>query len=760
MLKVFRFTHPFLFIFFALCLCLCLTGSAQPLPANGAKAYTLKGRLFERGTKRPLGDVNVFVLPAKIKAVTDKSGRFTVEGLAAGDFTWVVNFTGYLRLEQSDTLREDGEEKERVLYLQRERYTGFETTIVGRSEKRDASTRTMEQSQFLTAPGSQGDPVKAVQNLPGVARVNGFSSQVVIQGGAPKDTSYLFEDQEVPLIFHFGGITSIVTPEAVESVDYLSAGYGAEYGRATGGLVGLRLRKPSNERIKGFAFADIAKAGGLVEGPINDHSSFLVTGRYSYIGVVLASALKGNDQLDLTVAPSFYDFTAVYDNRISDKDQFKLVAINSHDELAFLFKQPLKENPTIRGRFNNQTNFSRIIPKWTRKHSETLTSRWSFGLGQDMISIDVGDNYLLVKQMAFSQRVEAEKKINSYWTSSLGLDGFLSHTSVDFNLPVSYSGGGVSGPISSDSVATASYTRDDYDVGVYWRNRLHDESSPWTHILSLRSDHLTETHETFLEPRVTEQYQLSSSLRLKGAAGVYHQAPQPQEIAPSLGNPDLRAERAIHTKLGFDKDLRGGSDRGWEVGSDVFYKYLDKLVVQSASQSIPYTNDGKGRAYGIETTLKYQAKPWTAWLVYSLSQSLRSEPGQGEHPFRYDQTHNINLMAMVDLRNNWKLSTRFRYVTGDPSTPITGATFDSDQDVYIPLRGGYYSTRASDFMQFDLRADKTWVRDTYTWSFYADIQNVTNRTNVQSVRYAYNYASSATISDLPLLPILGVRGDF
>jgi hypothetical protein len=175
---------------------------------------------------------------------------------------------------------------------------------------------------------------------------------------------------------------------------------------------------------------------------------------------------------------------------------------------------------------------------------------------------------------------------------------------------------------------------------------------------------------------------------------------------------------------------------------------------------VNYTNDGTGRAYGLELQVKYQAKPWTASLVYTLSQSLRTEPGQGEHLFQYDQTHNINFMAAVDLTENLKMSTRFRFVTGDPYTPTTGGVFDSDNDVYTPLRGSFYSERMSSFFQADVRFDKKWVYQTWILSGYLDIQNFTNQKNVEAIRYSYDYSQQATVSDLPILPIVGVRGDF
>ena len=38
-------------------------------------AVLVEGRLIEKGTKKPIVDANVYVLPAKLKGVTDAEGR-------------------------------------------------------------------------------------------------------------------------------------------------------------------------------------------------------------------------------------------------------------------------------------------------------------------------------------------------------------------------------------------------------------------------------------------------------------------------------------------------------------------------------------------------------------------------------------------------------------------------------------------------------------------------------------------------------------
>ena len=200
---------------------------------------------------------------------------------------WVISVSGYNRLELEDEQQAGAMIKPRVFYLEKKTYLTYETTVYGETEKRDDKTKSLDQAQFATVPGANGDPVKAVQNLPGVNRPGAFSSQIIIEGSSPNDTRYNIDNQNIPIIFHFGGLSSVVMPEAVDHVDYLSAGFGPEFGQTIAGLVNLTVKDPQTDRTHGFVFADTMNAGGMVEGPINDHSSYLFGMRQSYIGYVL-----------------------------------------------------------------------------------------------------------------------------------------------------------------------------------------------------------------------------------------------------------------------------------------------------------------------------------------------------------------------------------------------------------------------------------------------------------------------------------------
>jgi hypothetical protein len=71
-----------------------------------------------------------------------------------------------------------------------------------------------------------------------------------------------------------------------------------------------------------------------------------------------------------------------------------------------------------------------------------------------------------------------------------------------------------------------------------------------------------------------------------------------------------------------------------------------------------------------------------------------------------------------------------------------------------------YGARLPAFHQLDVRVDKTWTYPRWKLTFYADVQNVYISKNPEGVTYNYNFTQSGYVNGLPILPSLGLRGEF
>ena len=185
------------------------------------------------------------------------------------------------------------------------------------------------------------------------------------------------------------------------------------------------------------------------------------------------------------------------------------------------------------------------------------------------------------------------------------------------------------------------------------------------------------------------------------------------------------------------------------------------MIVNSAVPGQNLNNDGIGRIYGGEASAKLRATATSSgFLSYTLSRSERNDHGDGWRLFNWDQTHILTLAGAYRLGRSWDLSATFRYVTGNPTTPVVGSVYNARTDLYAPVYGAINSQRSNAFNRLDLRVEKTWPVRSGSIAAYLDVQNVYNRKNEEGRAYNFDYSQVGVVSGLPLIPSLGVRGEF
>jgi hypothetical protein len=173
-----------------------------------------------------------------------------------------------------------------------------------------------------------------------------------------------------------------------------------------------------------------------------------------------------------------------------------------------------------------------------------------------------------------------------------------------------------------------------------------------------------------------------------------------------------------------------------------------------------FVNEGKGRIYGGEFSAEARPDDRTfGYVAYTLSRSERSEHGRPYRLFDHDQTHILSLAASRKLGRGWELGTRFRLVSGEPTTPVVGRTFDTRTGVYLPTYGAVNSERNPTFHQLDVKVEKAFQIGLLTLAPYLEVQNVYNAKNAEGYTYNYDYTKREQANGLGLFPNLGVRGE-
>ena len=731
----------------------------QAPPPAAPQPFRLAGRLLERGTREPLADVPLLARSGSevlARASTDAEGRFSLE-VPAGPFALVAAPAGHQRLDVAVTGR-PGEAREENFYL--EASGGPNETVVSATPiLREVMKEVLTAEQVATVPGSAGDTLKAVLNLPGAARPPFGSGLLVLRGSAPGDSRVFLEGQEIPQLYHFGGLRSTFAPPFLESVEFVPGNFSVDYGRAQGGIIDVRVRDPRADGFHGEADFNLYDVGVEMEGGLGGGWSLGGAFRRSWIDTFLSAVIPRDAHLSFSTAPRFYDFQFIATWRPDPGQRLRLMFYGSMDRVVALLDQPASD-PTITGSFDARVSFYNLQADYQSTISASLRQDTSLVLGLQEIDTEIGPQYFFaLKLRRLSLRSAWTLEFSPALQGRAGIDAEMFGANISLNLP----NGNGPNPVPPSTLPQIGTTQDLvlYSPAAFAELRI--APAPSLSILpGLRVDWYSAIHRWSVDPRLLMRWQVAESTVLKAGIGLYQQAPQPNESAAVVGNPNLLPERSLQASIGVAQTFAPG------VTLEVtpFYKALDRQVIpNSASNYDPsaprYTNDGTGRVYGVETLLKVSiGDRFAGWLAYTFQRSLRTNPPTAQQPFDFDQPSNLTVLGTYQLGRGWSAGARFRLVSGNPDTPILNSVYDTATGVYVPVYGATNSDRLATFWALDVRVDKTWVFRDWKLTLYLDTQNVTNRKNQEGWTYNYDYTQRTPLTGLPILPILGLKGEW
>src|SRR5438270_6107371 len=329
---------------------------AEPQPIN------LSGTVRERGSRRRLSGIEVTVPAADLGTITDTQGRFELRGVPPGEVEVVIAAPGYQRFAVKERI-EPGKRAE-VAYLLEPLFANpFEATVEGERERQELSRTTITTSEIQRIPGAQGDALKVVEDLPGVARTSPIGGGLlVIRGSKPGDSLVYLDGEPIPLLYHFGAISSTINPDLLECIEFVPGNFSASYGDLTGGLVEVKTRK-LREEPHGYANLNLLEASEMLEMAVPGMPglTFAVAGRRSYIDYILRAAVPKDGDVGLTVAPRYYDAQFRLDYRPpGSPHSLSLLALTSDDVLGLLVRRPPDQDPNVTGSIDAETGFQQI----------------------------------------------------------------------------------------------------------------------------------------------------------------------------------------------------------------------------------------------------------------------------------------------------------------------------------------------------------------------------------------------------------------
>jgi TonB family protein len=766
---------------------------ALPAPTSG----NFHGRVQLAGPDTPLGGAEIQLRDAAGAQHTTQSGpdgSWQIEELPPGSYQIEVKASGFSPLVSTEELHA-GEVTELVYRLSPNLGAAIEVSVYGTRPPREVSRRTLTRREITRVPGTGGDALRSLQNLPGLARPPGLAGLLIVRGSAPEDTSVFVDGDTVPNIYHFGGLSSSIPTELLDRIDFYPGNFSARYGRAMGGIVDVGLRTPnsrctapgvepdeatptssSDRCFHGLLQADLIDARALLQGPLPFPGwSFAVGGRRSWVDAWLGPALQATGA-NVTTAPVYHDFQVIAERAPEHGTRISFRFFASDDALKLLLTNPSAQDPGfLGGSLSLSTSFYRVQSLLEVPLARGVSLSSLVSVGHDRTALSLGRLRFDLETYPIQLREEFSFDLGQALTLHAGIDFQTGPFDVLVRAPEPpRPGEPAPGPFTTrpllETRQSSTFFRPAWYADAQWKLGALVVTP------GARVDYARDTGHADFSPRLGLRYELvphashadgSVTRRtvLKAGVGIFPQPAQPQETDEVFGTPGLESNRAVHYSVGVEQELTDQI----ELSVEGFYKDLDHLVSRNAQAdgSFAYDNAGSGYVVGAETLLKYKAdERFFGWLAYTLSRSMRRDrPGEDLYPFQYDQTHILTVLGSYQLGRGWNVGARFRLVSGPLQTPVVPppslpAVFAADAAAYTPLEGEAFSTRLPLVHQLDLRVEKNWQFPSWALTFYVDLWNAYNNPAREDFTYNFDYSHHTYQQGLPIIPSLGLKGEF
>lgn len=760
----------------------------EPPPEATPARAAYSGTVRARGSGDPLAGVTL-ELDEGGRQVTDSAGHFEFNDLPAGRRRVLLSREDVKPVQTEEELVA-GQRVEAIYEIElRSEVSALDeddleiVVTVPKLIKQTVSTK-VDAEEGRRVAGTQGDVLKVVENLPGMARSSAGSSQIVVWGAAPEDTRVYIDGVRVPLLYHFGGFRSVIHTDLVGSVELVPGGYGARYGRGLGGLVAVATRDPASDRVHASAQLDAIDASAAAQGPVGKDWSFGIAARRSHLDWVLERATS-KDLGDFFQIPRYYDGQLRVRRALGENEFIEFTGLLSDDKVD---RRVQSDDPANRKSERRRQDFQRLSARYKKTDQDGSSVEVLPWAGRDFKELESRfgrvPTSLSLESWLFGTRATWTGRLAGSSIATLGVDveatSVTGRRSGSMSSPPREGDARAFGQPPSDQVA-----RDEWQAIVgsaapfveldlaAFDERLHVTPGlrldPLFTSVSRRTPREGNSPgigaysmDFALEPRLALRYALSKHASLRAAYGQYRQPASVEDLSPVFGNPLLKPSSARHALFGGDFQLSSA----FAFETTVFYTESEGIAARNPVPSPliaqALVGIGEGRSFGAQFLVrKNLSKGFFGWVAYTLLRAERKD--SPDSPFRlfdFDQTHVLTAVAAYQLGLGFDVSARVRFASGYPRTPVVASYYDARRNIYVPVLGEHNGDRLPDFLQFDVRLAKRWKVGQGELEAYLDVQNVSNRSNPEEVAYSPDYRERRYVNGLPILPVLGAKWTF
>jgi carboxypeptidase-like protein len=770
-----------------------------------AITQTIKGKVIDSDSKMTLIGVNVLVKMEEgmIGATTDIDGFFKIKDVPLGRHNIEITYLGYEPANLNAILVTSG--KELFLNIELTESTlDLETVVVtAKHEKTETinematvSARSFSVEETSRYAAAFYDPSRMAQNYAGVTISGGSSdlyNEIIVRGNSPRGVMWRLEGIEIPNPNHFGGMgnsggaISMLSSSTLSNSDFYTGAFPSEFGNATSGVFDLNMRNGNNEKQE---YAFMFGALGIevaAEGPFskNSKSSYLINYRYSTLSALEAVGLSPTGD----VLPKYQDLSFKINVPTEKAGVFSLFGLGGKNSAIFEPKQDsltweveddkygFEENQTVGtiGLSHKMilTDKSYLKTVAIASHEGYVSNEYWFDESRQYIKVLDEENTF--NNNTFRITSSYTNKINAKNTLKTGF--ILSH--MNFSFDAKY----------NDDSVLKTYLENEGNTQllqtyVHWKYRFNQK-------LTLNSG----LHYTYfflngnqsIEPRAALKYQYNPKESISAAIGIHS---KPEHIAFYLveettgdqqrktPNKNLEIVKSMHAVVAYDRKI-GDNMR---LKAEAYYQYLYDVPVEADSASNgsivnvadiwdilgtgAANNNGTARNYGLDLTIeRFFNTGYYFMFTGSLFDSKYTAQNGKNYNTRYNSNYQLNLLGGKEFKvgktkkNIIGINGKVLFAGGNRQTPIDlEASIEAGEGIWRDDQ--FLEDQAPAYFRFDIGLSYKINKKRMTHTIGIDVQNVTNRLNVDVSVFNPNTNKIENYYQTGLFPNFNYRIEF
>lgn len=752
----------------------------QLKPSGKAK---IQGQIVQEKDKEPVVGATIRVLKLDKGAVSDENGRFELE-LPVGKHQLLVQYVGNAQLNQDIQVFSDGA----ISLIMESSAVDLDEVVVGARavdanvENVQIGVTTLDVRSINKLPAFMGeaDVIKSLLLSPGVSSIGEGATGFNVRGGEV-DQNLVLQDEGI--IFnssHALGFFSSFHSDLISRVTLYKSIIPAQYGGRLASVLDVEMRDGNFEQFRVKGGVGPVSSRIAVEGPIiPKKSSFIAGFRSSYSDWILKTVR------DIDVRNSsafFYDANLRYTHKFDDKNTLILAGYASKDKFSYGDNFGF-DYQTHSGQLTYKKIFN---PKFYSKLSATLSQYQSTQYdysGIDAAKLDNNIGFLNLKeQLSLNPRddLKLDAGLSSiYYFSDPGKRQPLDAVSQISSKNLEKERG-----LESAAFANAEWSLSSaLQVSGGLRFALYQFLGPktvFTYQNGLPFDFLNITDTLYygagksiatyssLEPRLSARYRFNSRMSMKmgysRTAQFINQIFNSDSPTPTsqyqLSTAYIKPTRSHNFSVGYFQNFE---DNLWETSVEVYGRSIDALFDYRDFAELSVNEhletellQGKGRAYGMELSVRKSRGLVHGMLSYTLSRTERLVEGISQnnwYPSNFNKPHDLSLVLNYQYNQRHTLTLNFTYGSGRPTTAPQGG-YRTQAGVPVPIYSERNALSIPDYHRMDLAytiGKDHRKNNKFKTSWTISLYNVYARKNAFSVFFTQNPFTSAQANRLAIL---------